>query len=103
MPLEFVPLDQGMFGNPNGAVLVALVSPKLLINPRMCVSAEPQAPLRFPLFDRSYQALDAVLAGIGEVFFVLDDLANFPNKGEVMADHSVKAFVGMDAVRPAVV
>jgi len=37
VPLEFVPLDQCVFGNPDGSVLVALVSPKLLVNPRMCV------------------------------------------------------------------
>jgi hypothetical protein len=33
---------------------------------------------------------------------MLDDFAHFPNKREVMADHGIKAFVGMDAVRPAV-
>jgi len=37
------------------------------------------------------------------MFFVLDDLAHLANKGKVMADHSIKALVGMDAVRPAVV
>jgi len=103
VPLEFVPLDQRMFGNPDGSVLIALVSPKLLVNPRMCVGREAQPPLWFPLFDCPYQAFNAVLASIGEVFFVLDDLTYFPDKGKVMADHSVKALVGMDAVRPAVV
>jgi len=102
MPLEFVPLDQGMLGNADGSVLVALVSPKLLINPRMCVSAEPQAPLWFPLLYCTNETLNAVLAGIREMFFVLDDLADFPDEREVMADHGIKTFVGMDAVRPAV-
>ena len=38
MPLEFVPLDQCVFCNANGSVLVALIASKLLIDPRMCVS-----------------------------------------------------------------
>ena len=103
MPLQFVPLDQGMFGNPDGAVLVRLIPPKLLVNPRMCVGAKPQSTLWFPLFNCSNQTFDAVLAGIREVFFMLDDLADFPDKGKVMADHSIKALVGMDAMRPAIV
>jgi len=103
MPFEFVPLDQGMFGNPDGSVLVALIPPKLLVNPRMCIGAKPQSTLWFPLFDCSYQALNAILASIREVFFVLDDLTHLADEGEVMADHGIKAFVGMDAMRPAVV
>jgi len=103
MPFEFVPLDQCVFGNPNGSVLVALVSPKLLVNPRMSVSREAQPTLRFPLFDCTYQAFNAVLASIYKVLFMLDDLAHLTDKCEVMPDHSIKALVGMDAVRPAVV
>ena len=102
MPLEFVPLDKGMFGNPDGSVLVGLIPPKLLVNPRMSVSAEAQPTLRLPLFDCPYQAFDAVLASIYKVLFMLDDLAHFPDEGKVMADHSIKAFVSMDAVRPTV-
>ena len=102
MPLELVPLDQGVLGNPDGSVLVRLIPPELLVNPRMCVSREAQPTLWFPLFDCPYQAFNAVLAGIHKVFLVLDDLAHFPNKREVMADHSIKALVGMDAMRPAV-
>ena len=37
------------------------------------------------------------------MFFVLDDLAYLAYECEVMADHSIKAFVGMDAMRPTVV
>ena len=92
-----------MFGNPDGSVLVALIPPKLLVNPRMCIGAKPQSTLWFPLFDCPNQALNAILAGIREVFFMLDDLAHLADKGEVMANHSIKALVGMDAVRPAVV
>jgi len=89
MPLELVPLDQCMFGNPDGSVLVALIPPKLLVNPRMCISREAQTTLWFPFLNRTNETLNAVLAGIREVFFVLDDLANFPNKGKVVADHSI--------------
>jgi hypothetical protein len=91
-----------VFGYPDRAVLVRLIASKLLINPRMRVSAEPQATLRFPLFDCTNQALDAVLASIHKVFLVLYDLADLADEGEVMADHGIKAFVGMDAMRPAV-
>ena len=103
MPLEFVPLDQCMFGNPDGAVLGGLIPPKLLVNPRMCVGREAQTTLWFPLFDCPNQTFDAVLAGIREVLFVLDDLTHLADEGEVVADHSIKALVGMDAMRPAVV
>jgi len=98
-----VPLDQGVFGYPDGSVLVALVPSKLLVQPRVRVSTEPQATLRFPLFDRTNQALNAVLAGIREVFLVLDDLAYLADEGIVMTDHSVKAIIFMNAVSPAVV
>ena len=103
MPLEFVPFYKCVFGNPDGSVLVRLITPKLLVDPRMRVSAESQATLWFPLFDCPNQAIDAVMAGIGEVFFVLDDLAHFTDEGVVVADHSIKAIIGMDARRPAVV
>ena len=103
MPLELVPLDKCVFGNPDGSVLVALVSPKLLVNPRMCIGREAQPTLWFPLFDCTNQALNAVLTSIYKVFFVLDDLTHLAYEGKVMADHSIKAFVGMDAMRPAVV
>jgi hypothetical protein len=55
----------------------------------MCISREAQPTLWFPLFDCPNQTFDAVLAGIREVFLVLDDLADFPDKGKVMADHSI--------------
>ena len=90
-----------MLSNADGSVLVRLVTPKLLIDPRVSVSREPQATLWFPLFDCPNQALDAVLTGIGKVFFVLDDLAHFSNKCVVVADHSIKALIGMDAGRPS--
>lgn len=101
MPLEFVPLDQGMLGNPDGAVLVRLIASKLLVYPRMSVSRESQPTFWLPLFDCSNQALNAVLASICEVFFMLDDLAHLADEGVVMADHSIKALVGIDARRPA--
>ena len=88
MPLELVPLDQCMFGNPNGSVLVALVSPKLLVNPRMSVSREAQPTLRFPLFDCPYETFNAVLASIYKMLLVLDDLAYLADECEVVADHS---------------
>jgi hypothetical protein len=53
------------------------------------VSAEPQAPLRFPLFDCTNETLNAVLASIDKVFFVLDDLAYLTDEGIVVADHSL--------------
>ena len=101
MPLQFVPLDQGVLGNPDGSVLVRLIPPELLVNPRMCVSREAQPTLWFPLFDCPYQAFNAVLAGIHKVFFVLDDLAHVSDETHVMAHHSIKAFGLHDAVLPA--
>ena len=103
MTLQLVPLDQGMLGNPDGSVLVALVASKLLIYPRVSISREPQATLWLPLFYCSDKTLDAVLAGIYKVFFVLDDLAHLTHKSIVVSDHSIKAIIGMDASRPAVV
>ena len=103
MPLQLVPFDKCVFGNPDGAVLVRLITPKLLIYPRMSVSRETQPTLWFPLFDCPYQAFNAVLAGIRKVFFVLDDFAHFTNEGIIMTNHSIKAIIGMDASRPAVV
>ena len=89
MSLEFVPFYESVFCNPDGAVLVRLIASKLLVNPRMSVSREPQTTLWFPLFDCTNQALNAVLAGIREVFFVLDDLTHFPDEGEIVSDHSI--------------
>ena len=98
-----MPLNQGVFGYPDGSVLVALIAPKLLVNPRMSVSREAQPTLRFPLFNGPNQTFNAVLAGIREVFFVLDDLAYLAHKSKVVADHSLKALIFLDAVSPAVV
>ena len=84
-----MPFDQGVFSYPDCAVLVRLISSKLLINPRMRVSAEPQTSLRFPLFDGTNQALNAILASINKVFLVLDNLADLPNKSIIVADHSI--------------
>ena len=103
MTLEFVPLDECVFCDTDGAVLVALIASKLLIDPRMSVSRKPQATLWFPLFDCPYKTFNAVLTSIDEVFFMLDDLTDFTNEGVVVADHSIKAIIGMDASRPAVV
>ena len=103
MPLQLVPLDQGMLGNADGSVLVALVASELLVNPRMSISGESQSTLWLPLFYGSDKTLDAVLASIGEVFLVLDNLAHLTDEGIVVADHSIKAIIGMDAMRPAVV
>ena len=101
MPFEFMPLDQCVFSNPDGSVLVRLIPSELLVYPRMCVSREPQSTLRFPLFDCSDETFYAVLAGIHKVFLVLDDLADFTNEGVVVTDHSIKAIIGMDASRPS--
>ena len=98
-----MPLDQSMLGNSDGAVLIRLVTSELLVDPRMRVSAESQPTLWLPLFDCSYQALDTVLASIYKVFFMLDDLTDFTNEGVVVANHSIKAIIGMDAMRPAMV
>jgi hypothetical protein len=92
-----------VFGYPDGSVLIALIPSKFLVKPRMSVSAKPKTPLRLPLFDGTNQALNAVLASIREVFFVLDDLTDFTDERKVMANHSVKAIIFIDAVRPAVV
>ena len=100
MPLEFMPLDQGMLGNPDGSVLVALVASELLVDPWMGIGGEPQTTLWFPLFNRSDKTFDAILAGINKVFFVLDDLADFTDEGIVVANHSIKAIIGMDTSRP---
>ena len=92
-----MPLHERVFGYPDGSVLVALVPSKFLVQPRVRVSREAQATLRFPLFDGSNQALNAILAGICEVFFVLDDLAHFADESIVVADHSVKTLIPLDA------
>jgi len=78
-----------MFGNPDGAVLVGLIPPKLLVNPRMCVGREAQTTLWFPLFDCTNEPLNAVLAGIREVFLVLDDLAHLADESKVMTHHGI--------------
>ena len=93
MTLEFVPFYKRVFCNPDGSVLVRLVASKLLVDPRMSVCREPQPTLRFPLFDCTNQALDAVLAGIHKVFFMLDDLAYLTDEGVVVANHSIKAII----------
>jgi hypothetical protein len=84
-----MPLHERVFGYADRAVIVALVASKLLINPRMRVSAEPQATLRFPLFDSTNQALNTVLTSIDKVLFVLDDLAYLADKSIIVADHSI--------------
>lgn len=89
MSFEFVPFYECVFCYPDGAVLVALIASELLIDPRMSISREAQTTLWFPLFNRSDKTFDAVLASICEVFLVLDDLAYFPDKGEVVTDHSI--------------
>ena len=89
MPLQFVPFYERVFSNPDGAVLVRLIASKLLVNPRMSISAEPQPTLWLPLLDCPYQALNAVLAGIRKVFFVLDDLTHFPDEGKIVSYHSI--------------
>jgi hypothetical protein len=78
-----------VFGYPDGSGIVALIPSELLPEPRMGVSGEPQATLRFPLFYGTNQALNAVLASIHKVFLVLDDLAYLADKCVVVADHSV--------------
>jgi hypothetical protein len=98
-----MPLHERVFGYPDGSVLVALIASKLLVNPRMRVSAEAQAPLRFPLFNGTNETLNTILTRIREVFFVLDDLAHFSNKSIIVPDHSIKALVFLDAMRPTVV
>lgn len=97
MPLQLVPFYKRVFGNPDGSILVTLIAPELLIDPRVSICAEPQTTLWLPLFDCSDKTLNAVLAGIHKVFFVLDDLADFPDKSIVVSDHSIKAIVGIDA------
>lgn len=92
-----------MLSYPNRPVLVALIASKLLVKPRVRVSTEPQATLRFPLFYGTNETLNAILTRIRKVFLVLDDLADFADESVVMADHSIKAIIFLDAVRPTVV
>ena len=100
MSFEFVPLDECMLCYPNGSRLVGLITPELLIDPRMCVGCESQATLRLPLFNGTNETLYAVLASIAEMLPMFDDLTNFPDEGEIVANHGIKAIVLHDAVRP---
>ena len=78
-----------MFGYPDGSGIVALIPPELLPKPRVRVSGEPQATLRFPLFNCPNETLNAILTRIHKVLFVLDDLADLADKSIVVADHSI--------------
>ena len=101
MPLEFVPFYKSVFGNPDGSVLVRLITSKLLVYPRVSISGKPQPTFWLPLFDCSDKTFYAILAGIHKVFLVLDDLAHFSDKSIVVSDHSIKAIIGIDTRRPA--
>ena len=98
MTLEFVPFYKRVFSNADGSILVRLVASEFLVDPRMCVGREPQPTLWLPLFNCPYKTLNAVLASVNKMLLVLYDLADFPDEGEIMANHSIKALVGMDAM-----